>query len=195
MDPSIILAVIAGVAFAASAGLRAFLPLLALGLAARLGALALDPRVDWLASDPALLCLGVATLVEVLGDKIPVVDHALDVAGTFLRPLAASLGAYALFIDLPSPWAQILALALGIGTLGLHLVKAKVRLASTVFTLGAGNPALSAIEDVASAALVALAILAPVLALAALLAIVLAWRKARHRRDAAAAPPEPSRAP
>jgi len=181
-----VLAVLAGVAVAAAAGLRAFLPLLAIGLGARFGAIGLDERVAWLSSDAALVCLGVATFVEVLGDKIPVVDHVLDVAGTVLRPLAASFGAYVLLVDLPTPWAQIVALVLGLGTLGLHLVKAKVRLASSAMTLGIANPVISTAEDVVAALLAVAAMLAPVLGLALVLIVILWWRKRRERRGAAA---------
>jgi hypothetical protein len=179
-DPSILLAILAGVAVAASAGLRAFLPLLAIGLMGRVGVLTLDARAGWLSSDVAMIVLGVATVAEIMGDKIPVVDHVLDTGGTVLRPMAASLGAYAMLVDLPSPWAQIVALALGLGTLGVHLVKAKLRLASSAFTLGAANPVLSAGEDVASGSLVLVAIFAPILALLLIVALVLLWQRARR---------------
>lgn len=188
MGPSFVLAVLAGVAVAASAGLRAFLPLLALGLGARFGAITLDDRVAWLGSDVTIVCLAVATLVEILGDKIPAVDHALDAAGTVLRPLAATFGAYVLLIDLPTPWAQILALVLGIGTLGLHLLKAKLRLASSAFTLGLANPVLSTAEDAVSGLLAIAAMLAPVLGLALILIVILIWRKRRYRSLTAPSP-------
>jgi uncharacterized membrane protein len=79
------------IALAASAGLRAWLPLLLAGGLARLGLLHLGPSFHFLASDKALLIFGVATLVEVVGDKVPAVDHALDAIGTPLRPAAGAL--------------------------------------------------------------------------------------------------------
>jgi hypothetical protein len=36
---------------------------------------------------------GVATAVELVGDKIPAVDHALDVIGTPLRPRRGHIAA------------------------------------------------------------------------------------------------------
>lgn len=82
MDLSWLLALTAGVGVAAACGLRAFLPLLFLGVAARLGVIHLRPGSEWLAADVALAALAVATVVEVAADKIPVVDHALDAIGT-----------------------------------------------------------------------------------------------------------------
>src|SRR6266446_860807 len=80
-----------GVALAACAGLRAFLPLLLAGILARAGWLELGPSFQFLASNRALVLFGVASLLEILGDKIPVIDHALDALGTPLRPAAGAL--------------------------------------------------------------------------------------------------------
>src|SRR5262245_25328093 len=82
MRPEIGMALLSGVALAAVCGLRAFLPPLAVGLAARFGLLELDLRVAWLAGDPALVAFGFAAVLEIAADKVSVVDHALDlVAG------------------------------------------------------------------------------------------------------------------
>src|SRR5260370_1645180 len=75
-----------GVALAACAGLRAFLPLLLAGILARMGWLDLGPSFQFLASNPALVVFGVAGLVEILGDKIPAVDPAPDALRTPLPP-------------------------------------------------------------------------------------------------------------
>lgn len=58
---------------AACAGLRAFMPLFGAGVAARWTDLPLSDSVAWLGSDTALVPFGVATVIEVLADKIPVV--------------------------------------------------------------------------------------------------------------------------
>ena len=50
-----------GIALAASAGLRAFLPLFAAGVAARWFQWPLASPVGWLSSDPALLMFGIAS--------------------------------------------------------------------------------------------------------------------------------------
>ncbi len=177
--PPILLALVSGVAIAAACGLRAFLPLLLLGLAARFGLIHLRPGAEWMAGDTALWALGIAAVLEVVSDKVPVVDHALDAVGTLLRPAAAWLGAFAVLQGWGSPWAQIAALVLGAGALAVHGLKAKVRLGSTVATAGHANPLLSVLEDSGVLVLVAAAILVPLVALALVLA--LAWAVARWR--------------
>jgi len=181
----LLLALVSGIAIAAACGLRAFLPLLALGLAARFGVLHLRPGAEWMAGDPALWALGIATVLEILSDKVPVIDHALDAVGTLIRPAAAWLGAFAVLQGWGSPWAQIAALVLGAGALAVHGVKAKTRLGSTVATAGHANPLLSVVEDSGVLVLVALAIFVPLLALGLILLAV--WWVARWRRSRAPA--------
>ncbi len=180
MDTGLLLALATGVGIAAACGLRAFLPLLVVGLAARAGLLHLRPEVAWLAGDPALWALGAATVLEVAGDKIPVVDHALDALGTVVRPAAAWVATYAVLQGWGTPWAQLVALMMGAGALAVHGVKAKTRLGSTALTLGHANPLLSVLEDVASVVLAVLGVLLPLLALA--LGVALLWAVARRRR-------------
>ncbi len=179
MEGSWLLALAAGVGVAAACGLRAFLPLLFLGAADRLGLIHLRSGATWLASDPALLALGIATVLEIGADKIPVLDHALDSIATVLRPVAAWLGAFAVLGQWPSPWGQIAALMLAGLTLGVHALKSSARVASTVATAGHANPLLSGLEDAMSFVL-CWAVIAPILAL---LAIALgAWLVFRSRR-------------
>ena len=178
MDTTLVLALVSGIAIAAAAGLRAFLPLLAVGLAGRFGLLPLRPEAEWLAGDIALWALGAATVLELAGDKIPIVDHALDALGTVLRPAAAWIGGFAVLANWGSPWAQIAALVFGAGALAVHAAKAKTRIGSTALTLGLGNPVLSFVEDGAVVTLLVLAVLVPLLALLAL--VGLTWLVARR---------------
>jgi len=184
MDVTVWLALLSGVAVAAACGLRAFLPLLLLGLAARTGLLQLRGGAEWLASDLALIALGVATVLEVAGDKIPVVDHALDAVGTVLRPAAAWLGAYAVLQSWPTPWAQIAAVVLGSTALGVHLLKAKLRLGSSAVTLGSANPVVSVIEDGIAFLTMVVAVLAPVVAIVVPVLLVMAFRRRQSRGPA-----------
>ena len=164
VDMNWLLALAAGVGIAAACGLRAFLPLLFLGVATRAGLIHLRPGSEWLATDLALLALGIATALEIAADKIPVLDHALDVVATVLRPAAAWLGAFAVLGQWPSPWSQIAALVLASLTLGLHALKSTVRVGSTATTLGHANPLLSTVED-AMSFLFCWAVIVPLLAL------------------------------
>ena len=162
-----------GLALAACAGLRAFLPLLVVGLAGRLELVPLSDSFAWLATAPALVVLTVAVVAELLGDKVPVVDHALDVLGTLVKPVAGTLLAASVLTDLPPLPAAVLALCTGGAvSAGVHLSKAKVRLLSTAATGGIGNPLLSILEDVAAAVGSVAALVVPLLLAALFLAAV-----------------------
>ncbi len=196
-DPNvqIVLAIAAGIAVSAACGLRAFLPLLGVGLAGKFGFLALAPAAHWLGNDVTLIALAVATVVEIAADKIPIVDHALDVISTGLRPAAAAIATFALLQPLPDPWDKIAALVFAGGALAVHAAKSKTRLGSTALTLGLGNPVLSFLEDGLAFAISAAAILIPLIALAGVL--VLFWIASRllRRRDrrARSSAPAPTR--
>jgi len=179
---NLLLAVAAGVGLAAASGLRAFLPLLAVGLAGRHGFLHLQPGLEWLESDPALWSLAAATALELIGDKVPVVDHVLDSIGTVVRPVAAWVATYAVLQDWGTPWAQLLAVALGVGALAVHGAKVHTRLGSTALSLGHANPILSTLEDAVALGLVLAAVLVPLLALALVGLAVAAYLRRRDWR-------------
>lgn len=163
---TLLFAIAAGIVLAASAGLRAFMPLLGLGLAARLLHWPIAPSMAWLATDPGLIGLGVAALVEVAADKVPVVDHLLDLVHTVAGPLAGAVVAFGAWAGLPPAAAMILALALGAPIAGgVHAIAAATRIKSTVASGGALNPAVSVAEDGVSIGAIAVAFFVPVLAL------------------------------
>lgn len=171
-------------ALAAAAGLRAWLPLLVAGVAARLGVAELGASFNWLGSWPALALLGGATVLEVAGDKIPVVDHALDAVGTFLRPLAGTLAVAATLVHIEDPLiALVVGLILGAPVaLAPHAAKSTLRGVSTGTTAGLANPVLSVVEDGVSLLVAVLAFVVPVLTLLLLaLAGWLTWRWLRRR--------------
>ena len=171
---AIALSLAAGLVLAAVSGLRAFLPLAVIGLAGRLGWIELGPGFSWLSSAPALLTFWSASLVELLGDKVPVVDHALDAVGTVLRPLAGALALAAVTTRLGPLWTTVVAIVVGGSAAGLvHLAKAKTRLGSSLVSFGIANPLLSLGEDLVAFALVTLAVLVPFVALGLLVLIVL----------------------
>ena len=184
-------AILAGVALAACAGFRAFLPLFALGIGAKTGMWPGDAPA-YLSSDPWLLALGVATLAEILADKVPLVDHALDAVQSVVRPIAGAVLLYPGFAALmPEGYAIGVAALTGAPlAFGVHAAKASARVASTATTGGVANPVLSLLEDLFAAALAILALLVPVIAAAAVVALVLfLLRRARTlRRSAPRAP-------
>ena len=179
----------AGIALSACAGLRAFLPLFATGIAGRLGWVELSGPFGWLASTPALIVFGVAVTVELLSDKIPVVDHALDLLNTILKPAAGTALMASMLTNLTPFQAVVLGIVAGGGSAGLvHLAKAKVRLGSSLLTAGLANPFISLAEDGAAFAGTAAAFLVPLAAATfalgamALLAVALVLLARRMRR-------------
>jgi hypothetical protein len=118
-------------------------------------------------------------VLEIAGDKIPAVDHALDAIGTVIRPVAAWIAAYSVLIHWPTPWAQVVATLLAGGSLAIHAMKGMLRIGSSATTGGVANPAVSAAEDALSLTLVAMAILLPVLAVGLLL--LAGWALGRRR--------------
>lgn len=140
-----------GIGLAACAGLRAFLPLFLVGVAGRAGWIPLAGPFGWLTSWPALTVFGVAVVTEILADKIPVVDHVLDVIGGLVKPVAGALVAASVQEHLTPLQMVVAGIVLGGGSAGVvHLAKAKLRLFSSITTAGLGNPVLSIGEDVAS---------------------------------------------
>jgi hypothetical protein len=176
------------IALAASAGLRAWLPLLLAGGLARLGVLDLGPSFQFLSSDRALVLFGVATAIELIGDKIPAVDHALDVIGTPLRPAAGAVLAASVLGTVTDPLTSaVLGTAVGApSALVPHAAKSVLRAASTTVTGGLANPLLSFLEDAIAVVTFVLAVLMPLVVVALLgLTLYLAARWLTRRRATA----------
>lgn len=173
------------VALAACAGLRAWLPLLLAGALSRAGYLQLGDSFRFLGSNKALVLFGIATVVELLGDKIPAVDHTLDVIGTPLRPAAGALLAASVLGHVSDPLtAVVLGTALGAPAAVVpHAAKSALRAASTTLTGGLANPVLSLVEDGATLLLFVLAVLVPlvVIAMLGLMTYLVVRRFARSR--------------
>jgi hypothetical protein len=181
-----ILPALLGLGLASATGLRTFLPLLMLALVARFGlfGVELNDQMAWLADWPAVVALGIAAAIEFAGDKIPVVDHGLNVLGGFTRPVAGAVVAGSVFAGLDPTTAAIAGVIVGAPTaFAFNAAQGGVRLASTATTGGIGNPVLSLIEDVLAFGTVILAFLAPVLVPVLMIVLaVLVFRLARRMR-------------
>jgi hypothetical protein len=181
-----VLPALLGLGLAASAGLKTFVPLLVMAVAARLHlfGVELSGAFAWLGSTGALVALSIATIVELAADKIPVVDHAVSLAGTILRPAAGALAAAAAFSHLDPTTAALAGLILGAPTaLAVHSAQATTRVASTATTGGLANPIVSIVEDIGAFGGAILALAVPILVPVVLLAAaVLAWRFWRRTR-------------
>jgi hypothetical protein len=159
------LAAALGVALAAAVGLRVFLPLLAVAVAARWGVFDLTPGLAWLASNTAILMVAIAAVAEVTAYYIPGVDHMLDALAT---PVAIAAGTLVVVVPLGdvSPllkWTT--AVIAGGGMAGLtHGLTSMVRAKSAMTTAGLGNPVVATGELGGSMLLTLLALLMPLAA-------------------------------
>jgi NADH:ubiquinone oxidoreductase subunit 6 (subunit J) len=173
--------VLAAFGLSGAAGLNPWLPLFVSALLHRLDVVDLGAPVDELSSTTWLVVLGTLMGADFVGDKIPVVDHALHAVGTVIAPASGAAlftGQTGLETDLPT----LVTIVLGALTAGsIHLGRASVRPASTATTGGLGNPVLSFAEDVGSGLLTAFAFLLPLLAVVVVVALVAALLAGRGR--------------
>lgn len=155
-DTSTIMSFFLGIGLAASAGFRVFLPLFALSIGAHFGGdlLDLNESWQWVGSWPAMITLGVATLIEIVAYYIPVVDNLLDTIAVPLAAIAGTvlMGSTLLDMGEVSTWA--LAIIAGGGTAAaVSGTTAATRAVSTGTTGGTGNFIVNTGETAAASVL------------------------------------------
>ena len=139
---------LAGCGLSASAGLNAYLPLLTLALADRISdSFNLPDPYDAVSSNAGIVIILLILAVELIGDKLPRIDHLNDLVHT---PIRALIGGFCFMAvaaegrDL-NPW---LAGVLGLGIAGgVSYWKMRMRPTITTATTGIGNPIISMQED------------------------------------------------
>lgn len=177
------LEILAGTGLAAAAGLNAYIPLLALGLAGRfLDFVELPAGWTWLSNEWVLGILAVLLVIEVVADKIPAVDTVNDWLQTVIRPASGGIvfgtGSATETPAVSDPQAffeggQWVPIVIGILiALAIHLAKMLIRPVLNTLTAGVAAPIASTAEDVSSVVLTVLAILAPVLVVVAVIALI-----------------------
>ena len=168
------LSIALGVGLAAATGLRLFLPMLVVSVAAYSGHLPLSDNFAWLATPAALVLLSVAALAEILAYYIPGLDNLLDTLATPAAFVAGTLIAAAVITDLPPMVKWAAAIIAGGGIAGLTQTSSAVlRAKSTVLTGTLGNPVIATAEVGGSLLVSLMALLAPLLTLVVI--IVLLW--------------------
>jgi uncharacterized membrane protein len=199
------LELLTGTGLAAAAGLNAYIPLLIVGLSSRfLDWIQLPPAWAWLENGWVMAILGVLFVIEVIADKIPVVDTVNDWIQTFIRPAAGGIlfgtGTTSETVAVTDPasffasnaWVPIV---VGIVlALLVHTGKTLTRPAANVATVGLAAPVLSTLEDASSVVMSFLALLAPLFVIFGIGGLVWALvalfrRAARKRRERAAENP------
>jgi hypothetical protein len=155
-----------GLGLAAAAGFRVFVPLFVLSMAARAGYVPLSSGFEWIASTPALLAFGTATVLEVGAYYVPWLDNLLDTLATPSAVVAGVLASASVMTDLPPMLKWSVALIGGCAAAGVvQTSTALLRLKSTATTAGLANPILATTELVGSVMTAVLAIVLPLLAL------------------------------
>ena len=177
-----ILSIALGIGLAASAGFRVFLPLFALSLSAYFGLWPINDNWQWLASTPALIILGVATLVEITAYLIPYIDHLLDTLAVPLAGLAGTAVMASTTADLSPAVTWTLAIIAGGGAAAaIKGATATTRVASTATTGGLANPIVSAAETGTAVLMTVLSLFIPFAAVGLLLLIAF-WLWRTYRR-------------
>jgi hypothetical protein len=192
-----VLEALTGTGLAASAGLNAYIPLLIMGLMARFtDAIDLPSGWQWLSNGWVIAILAVLLAVEVVADKVPMVDHVNDVVQTVVRPTAGGIvfgaGSSSQTATVTDPGSffsshQWVPIAAGVLiAFCVHGAKAATRPVVNATTAGFGAPVASTVEDFSSIVMSLLAILLPILVLLGLVLLVSttiwAFRRRRRRR-------------
>lgn len=166
--------ILIGIGLSAAVGLRIFVPLLVMSIAANSGHLGLASGFEWIGSMPALIAFGVATVLEVLAYLIPAVDHVLDVIAGPAAIVAGVIVTASTVVGM-SPFMQwTLAIIAGGGVAGLVKgLSGVTRAKSALTTGGLANPAIATAETGGAATLSVLAIVLPVVAFLLVFAIVI----------------------
>jgi hypothetical protein len=175
LEKELITALLLGIGLSASCGFRVFAPMLVASVAVRAGFLPINENFEWLASGAAIVCFGVATIVEIIAYYIPFVDNLLDTVST---PLAIAAGTLLTASVLPveaDMLRWVLGFIVGGGAASVFQGASSIsRLGSSSLTAGLGNPVVSSGENVVSLGLPLLVIAFPLL-IGGLVLLVLFW--------------------
>jgi len=167
------LSICIGIGLSASTGFRIFVPALLANVACMNGWITPSESFAWLATWPAFFTLLSATIIEIGAYYIPFVDNLLDTIAGPLSIIAGTLLTTS-FVEIDDPvlrWG--LGLILGGGTAGLVQAGTSVlRLGSSKFTAGLGNPVVSTAENMAAFGLSGVAIFIPVFSFVAVLLLI-----------------------
>ncbi|MDH5507438.1 MAG: DUF4126 domain-containing protein [Anaerolineae bacterium] len=161
----------------ASAGLNAYIPLLAIALLSRFtDKLSLNAPWDTLGNGWVIGLLVLLSFIEFFTDKIPAINHLNDAIQTFVRPVAGAIAFAASSTQVVSEVSPVILMAAGLLVAGgVHAAKSTaVRPAVTATTGGVGNAAVSVAEDITSTILSIIAIILPIV-VGIILVVVTSW--------------------
>lgn len=154
-----ILGLVAALGLSSTAGLRAVTTLFAIGVASDIKIagqplITLQGNFKVIGSTPMLILLGLLTIVEIVIDKVPGLDNINDVVQTVIRPVIGAVIVAGTANSLSDTNVWVAAIVGAVLAFGVHATKSTTRAASTATTVGVGNPILSVLEDVITAAMI-----------------------------------------
>jgi hypothetical protein len=189
----ILLGVCLGLGLSAACGFRVFVPMFVMSVAAKAGYLDLAGQFGWMASWPAVIAFGVATVFETAAFYVPWVDNLLDTAATPSAVVAGIVATAACVVD-ADPLLQWSAAIIGGGGVAgtVQSSSVAVRAASTLTTGGLGNFAVSTAEGISAIVMSLVALLAPIVAgivavtltVTALFVALRTWGRTQATQDA-----------
>ncbi|MCK9356300.1 MAG: DUF4126 domain-containing protein [Dehalococcoidia bacterium] len=173
LNPETVTAVALGVGLAAAAGFRVFVPMLVASIAAHAGILPVQDGFAWLASWPAMVCFGTATVLEIVAYYVPFVDNLLD---SITTPMAVGAGTLLLTSVLPIDsdmlkWTTGFIIGGGIAA-AVQGGSVLARLLSSGLTGGGGNNAVATGENAAAVGTSLLSLVAPLVVVPVLLVVI-----------------------
>lgn len=184
-----LLSICLGIGLSAACGFRVFIPMLVVSIAANAGHLTLAHGFEWLASDAAVISLGIATILEIGAYYIPWLDNLLDSIATPSAVIAGTVITASVVGDM-TPWLRwTLAVIAGGGVAAaVQGTTVFARATSTMLTGGLANPLISTLEFGGSTVMAIMALFLPVLTLAVIVTLLI-WggRKILKRRAVMAA--------
>lgn len=168
------LSILVGIGLSAACGFRIFVPLLVMSVASMTGHLPLSSGFSWIGTLPALVTFGTATVLEVGAYFIPWLDHALDTIASPAAVVAGTIATASVVTDMSPFLKWTLALIAGGGIAGIvQGSTVAVRAKSTALTAGLGNPIVALLELLGATGTALLAVLAPLVAVALILVLLI----------------------
>jgi hypothetical protein len=161
----ILMGIFSAFGLSASAGLNAYIPLLTIALLARFtNLITLSQPWDVLSSWWIIGLLVVLSMIELLADSTPAINHLNDIVQTLVRPAAGAI-AFASSAQVITDVNPVLSLAAGLFLAGsVHAVKAAaVRPTITAATGGTANLPVAILEDLTATIVSVVSIVLPII--------------------------------
>lgn len=186
----VVLQILIGIGLSATCGFRVFVPLFVMGLAGLSGYMEIGSEFGWIASYPAVIIFGIATLIEIAGYFIPFVDNILDQISIPISIVAGIIvfGSVVIEMDPILKWTLAVIAGGGVAT-ATSLLSNGVHAVSTLTTAGTANPGISAVESTTSVLMTILSIFLPIVSLTLIVLIVILTVRYLKRSKKKAPPP------